>query len=208
VKSTKANPKVEMEVEEEERDDAIVGVALKWSLAVFLVVGLIAGGIVIALRRPKPPEVVEKKELIRPTVREAPKVQPPVIKFTDVTDSAGIAFRHENGAYGDKLLPETMGGGCAIFDFDGDGDQDILFVNSSRWPWDSRPASQEPATMVLYRNDGRGKFTNATESAGLATAFYGMGVACGDYDNDNDVDLFFTAVGTNHLFRNDGGYNN
>jgi hypothetical protein len=59
--------------------------------------------------------------------------------------------------------------------------------------------------MQLYRNDGAGRFTDITHAAGLAVSFYGMGVACGDYDNDGDQDLFFTAVGPNHLFRNDGG---
>ena len=58
----------------------------------------------------------------------------PLAHFTDVTSQAGIHFVHENGAYGDKLLPETMGGGVAFFDFDNDGFQDLLFVNATDWP--------------------------------------------------------------------------
>ena len=191
-------------VDDEERDDAIVGVALKWSLVLFAIVGLVGGTVAYVVTRPKPtpPAAVVNSKL--PTVRERPKVTVPHIPFTDVSDSAGILFHHENGAAGEKLLPETMGGGCAIFDSDGDGDQDILFVNSMRWSWDKRPAEKTPV-MQLYRNDGTGKFTDGTAEAGLNVTFYGMGVACGDYDNDGDTDLFFTAVGPNHLFRNDGG---
>ena len=110
--------------------------------------------------------------------------------FTDVTQAAGITFVHENGAAGDKLLPETMGGGCALFDYDNDGDVDLLLVNSSRWPWDTRPAPDTPPTLALYRNDGDWKFTDVTQEAGSAVTLYGMGVAVGDFDNDHDTDLF------------------
>ena len=77
-------------------------------------------------------------------MREAPQVELPYVPFTDITTSAGIDFVHENGAYGQKLLPETMGGGCAFWDFDADGDQDLLFVNSQRWPWDPRAVAGPP----------------------------------------------------------------
>lgn len=190
---------------DEERDDAIVGIAFKWSLVVVLVAVSIGVSLAVILTRREPPVVVQPKDVVLPSVRETPKVNPPTLKFTDITESAGITFKHENGAYGDKLLPETMGSGCAMLDFDNDGDQDILLVNSAHWPWDKRPAPDQAATMNLLRNNGTGKFTDATAEAGLAVSFYGMGVACGDYDNDGDVDLFFTAVGKNHLFRNDGG---
>src|SRR5258706_173986 len=107
----------------------------------------------------------------------------PVAKFTDITRAAGIGFTHVNGAYGDKLLPETMGGGVAFFDYDNDGHQDLLFINSTDWPW-HLPAGQLPPTPVLYHNDGHGHFTNATKGSGLDASTYGMGVAIGDYDND------------------------
>ena len=128
----------------------------------------------------------------------------PLAKFTDVTSQAGIHFIHVNGAYGDKLLPETMGGGVAFLDFDNDGKQDLLFINSSYWPGHV-PAGTNPPTMALYRNDGHGKFVDVTAGSGLDVSFYGMGVAVGDYDNDGLPDVFITAVGSNHLFHNEGG---
>ena len=124
-------------------------------------------------------------------------------RFTDITKQAGISFVHNNGAYGDKLLPETMGGGVAFFDFDNDGHQDLLFINSTYWP-EHIPAGKQPTPMALYRNDGRGRFTDVTAGSGLAVSFYGMGVAVGDYDNDGLVDVFITGVGGNRLFRNEG----
>jgi hypothetical protein len=127
----------------------------------------------------------------------------PAAKFVDVTASGGIKFTHNNGAYGDKLLPETMGGGVAFFDFDNDGFQDLLFINSTYWPGHV-PAGKIPTTMALYHNDGHGHFTDVTAGSGLDVSFYGMGVAVGDYDNDGLCDVFITAVGGNHLFHNEG----
>src|SRR5438477_10318344 len=128
----------------------------------------------------------------------------PLAKFTDITAEAGITFSHVNGAYGDKLLPETMGGGVAFFDFDNDGAQDLLFVNSSYWPWHV-PAGEKLPTAALYHNDGKGHFTDVTAGSGLDVSFYGMGVAIGDYDNDGFDDVYITGVGGNHLFHNEGG---
>jgi hypothetical protein len=126
----------------------------------------------------------------------------PTVRFTDVTAASGIRFVHNNGAYGEKLLPETMGGGVAFLDFDNDGQQDLLFINSSHWPW--RLADLKNSTMVLYHNDGKGHFTDVTAGSGLDLSFFGMGVAIGDYDNDGLDDVFITAVGGNHLFHNEG----
>jgi hypothetical protein len=137
-------------------------------------------------------------------VRAAPPVRFPRLPFTDVTAQAGITFVHENGAAGEKLLPETMGGGCAFFDFDNDGDQDLLLVNSQRWPWDERARNLPPALMALYANDGTGRFTDVTAGSGLDVSLYGMGAAVGDYDNDGLVDVFISALGANRLFHNEG----
>ena len=135
-----------------------------------------------------------------------PAIAPPDVAFIDITRQAGVTFEHENGADGQKLLPETMGGGVAFFDFNNDGRPDLLFVDSRPWPWSARVTSHErQSRLVLYRNDGGGHFTDVTRAAGLAVDLYGMGVAAADYDNDGWVDLFVTAVGANRLFRNIGG---
>ena len=127
----------------------------------------------------------------------------PSVKFTDITVAAGIKFVHHNGAYGDKLLPETMGGGVAFLDYDNDGYQDLLFINSTYWPGHI-PQDKQPPTAALYHNDGRGRFTDVTAGSGLDVSFYGMGVAIGDYDNDGLPDVFITGVGGDRLFHNEG----
>jgi hypothetical protein len=121
--------------------------------------------------------------------------------FTDVTAAAGIRFRHNNGAFGKKYLPETLGSGCAFLDFDNDGWQDILLVNSRNFP--GRPGP--PSYPALYRNNRNGSFTDVTKQAGLAIELYGFGVAAADFDNDGRVDIYITALGPNRLFRNVGG---
>src|SRR5262249_2173401 len=89
-------------------------------------------------------------------------------------------------------------------DYDGDGDQDLFFVNSEPWP-DRKKEGEPGPTQALYRNDGKGHFEDVTKEAGLDKTFFGMGVAVGDYDGDRDPDLYVTSVGGGHLFRNDGG---
>ena len=131
-----------------------------------------------------------------------PEIALPAVRFVDVTEEAGIDFVHFNGAEGDKLLPETMGAGVAFFDYDGDGDPDLFLVNSAPWP--GREMSPAP-THRLYRNDGAGRFEDATREAGLDKVFYGQGVAVGDYDNDGRPDLYITSVGRGYLFRNVDG---
>lgn len=132
----------------------------------------------------------------------------PNVRFVDVTREAGVDFIHETGAAGEKLLPETMGGGVAFFDCDGDGDQDLLFVNGTRWPWDASATNRPPATAALYRNDtapgGPVRFANITSGSGLDVPLYGMGAATGDFDGDGLADVYLTAVGANRLFRNLG----
>jgi hypothetical protein len=122
------------------------------------------------------------------------------IRFRDITSQAGILFTHNNGAFGKKYLPETMGPGCAFIDYDNDGWQDILLVNGEDWPGHKRAVS----TLKLYRNNHDGTFTDVTRKAGLAVSMFGLGVAVGDYDNDGHDDLFITALGQSHLFHNNG----
>ena len=120
--------------------------------------------------------------------------------LTDVTTAAGLDFHHNSGAYGGKLLPETLGSGCAFLDYDADGWQDILLINGMDWPGHQRQRS----TLKLYRNNRNGTFSDVTKAAGLDLEMYGMGVAVGDYNNDGFPDLFITCVGQNRLFRNTG----
>ncbi len=122
----------------------------------------------------------------------------PVVRFVDVTREAGLEFRHETGARGDKWMPETMGSGCALFDYDGDDWLDVLLVNSEGWGGEKAPGK-------LYRNLGNGTFADATERAGLDFSVYGMGATIADYDADGDPDVYLTTLGPNLLLRNDAG---
>jgi enediyne biosynthesis protein E4 len=127
--------------------------------------------------------------------------------FTEITHDLGIGFTHVNGAAGELLLPEVIGSGGALFDYDNDGDLDLLAVQGKALRAEAgRPA----ATSRLYRNDlastadRRLRFTDVTEAAGLSVSVYGMGAATGDYDNDGWVDVYVTGLGANHMFRNKG----
>ncbi|MEW5978456.1 MAG: CRTAC1 family protein [Acidobacteriota bacterium] len=125
--------------------------------------------------------------------------QPPV--FVDVTDPAGIAFRHNNGGFGKKYLPETMGSGCAFFDYDKDGWVDIFLVNSCDWPAHRRSTS----VSALCRNQKGQGFRDVTADSGLAFEAYSMGVAVGDYDNDGWDDLYISGLDGGRLFHNGEG---
>jgi len=123
------------------------------------------------------------------------------IQFRDITAQAGIHFTHNNGAFGKKWLPETMGPGCAFIDYDNDGYPDIVLVNGTDWPGHPHAGA---TTLKLYHNNRDGTFTDVTRQAGLAVPMFGLGVAVGDYDNDGFDDLFITALGQSHLFHNNG----
>src|SRR6266852_5381796 len=122
------------------------------------------------------------------------------IQFRDVTQQAGIHFVHNNGAFGKKFLPETLGPGVAFIDYDNDGWPDIFLVNGMDWPGHV----QKHATPKLYHNNHDGTFTDVTHKAGLDVEIYGLGVAVGDYDNDGFDALFVTALGQSRLFHNNG----
>jgi hypothetical protein len=122
------------------------------------------------------------------------------IGFTEVTAQAGIHFKHNSGAFGKKYLPETMGSGVCFLDYDNDGWQDILLVNSMDWP-EHKSGKSLPA---LYHNNKDGTFTDVTQQSGLAIEMYGQGCTVGDYDNDGKLDIYITTLGSNHLFRNLG----
>ncbi len=121
--------------------------------------------------------------------------------FTDVTKTAGIRFRHDAGQTPVKNMIEDMGSGLCFFDYDGDGDPDLYFVQSGPVPGKPRPGTRS----ALYRNDGKGRFTDVTKAAGVGNEQgYGMGCTAGDIDNDGDLDLYVTNFGPNVLYRNNG----
>jgi len=142
----------------------------------------------------------------RPAAPPPPSPGPaaPLPRFEDAAGAMGVRFLHENGARGKKYLPETLGSGCAVLDFDGDGRMDLFLVNSMPWPGEEGAAGAPP-TARLFRNRGDGTFEDATAASGLGEARFGLGVAAADYDGDGDTDLFLTAVGPCALYRNDGG---
>ncbi len=184
-------------------DDRVIAVALRRSLvAACLLVIVIAGGWFLLQQRPPMP-VMRQAPLTLPTGRDLPALTIPSLPFTDITAEAGIRFTHQNGAAGEKLLPETMGSGCGFIDFDNDGDQDLVLVNARRWPWDER-ADAGQATTALYQNDGTGQFTDITAGSGLDASLYGTGLAFGDVDSDGLTDVFIACVGNDRLFRNLG----
>jgi hypothetical protein len=135
-----------------------------------------------------------------PQPEQAPRYSGP-IEFIDATAQAGLRFKHNSGAYGKKYMPETLGSGCAFLDYDNDGWQDILLINSMSWP--ERKGAKSFSS--LYHNNRNGTFTDVTKEAGLAVEMYGLGCAVADYDNDGLADIYITCLGPNRLFRNLGG---
>lgn len=119
--------------------------------------------------------------------------------FEDVADEAGVDFVHVRAPTPRNWLPEIMSGGVAWLDYDGDGDQDLYFVQGGSL----EPGDGEPAGNQLYRNDD-GHFVDVTASTGTGHTGYGMGATAGDYDRDGDIDLYVTNVGANVLYRNEG----
>jgi hypothetical protein len=120
--------------------------------------------------------------------------------FVEVAQESGVDFVHHSDASASFRFPEIMGGGAALFDHDDDGDLDLYLVQSGALG----ASSTERSTNRLYRNDGAGAFSDVTDVAGVGHDGYGMGVCCGDYDDDGDIDLYVTNVGPNVLYRNNG----
>lgn len=133
----------------------------------------------------------------------------PAAKFSDITDRAGVKFRYLASHTAEKYLPETMGAGVALFDYDNDGRLDVFLVNGAPIA-DPTPKGTVPGKTGseywnrLYRQKADGTFEDVTEKAGLQGVGYGMGVAVGDYDNDGFEDLYVTAYGGNRLYHNNG----
>lgn len=183
--------------------EAVIRRAFYRSSGVILAVVLAGMAMWYLSRDESAPETVEEAVVSGPVIEtDAPSHTPPVVTFTDITAAAGIEFVHVNGSYGEKLMPETMGSGGAFLDYDNDGDQDLLLVNSNWWPGHAR--GPEP-TLSLYQNNGHGQFRDVTAAAGLAISSYGMGAAIGDYDNNGWTDIYVTTLGRNFLLANTAG---
>jgi enediyne biosynthesis protein E4 len=201
------NPSTSAPTEESEElahyDDAVIGRAFRWSAVAAVLVALGGLGAYLYMHRKPAPTPPKMTLMAAPKMATAPTAQIPQSTFTDITAASGLNFTHVNGAYGEKLLPETMGGGVAFLDYDNDGNQDLLLINSTYWPGHV-PAGKTPPTMALYHNDGHGHFTDVTAGSGLDVSLYGMGVAVGDFDNDGLPDVFISCVNGNHLFHNEG----
>jgi hypothetical protein len=131
--------------------------------------------------------------------------------FVESAASVGLAFTHVSGANGQYHMPEQMGAGVALFDYDLDGDLDVFLVQSGSLTPAGKGGAASP-TSRLFRNDltvaadktRKLHFTDVTDAAGVGARGYGMGAAVGDYDNDGDLDLFVTSFGQETLYRNDG----
>jgi len=123
------------------------------------------------------------------------------IVLYDVTKETGITFVHTDGGCGERYIMETVSAGLALFDYDGDGDIDIYFLNGA--PLKGTKSNAVPKN-ALYRNEGGWRFTDVTEEAGVGDTGYGLGVAVGDYDNDGDLDIYLNNYGPNVLYRNNG----
>ena len=125
----------------------------------------------------------------------------PALRFTDVTADSGLQFTHQQGG---AETPTTLAGAVVVLDFNQDGAPDLFFVNGAPWPWEESLDKRLTRSSALFRNDGAGRFTDVTASAGINGEMQGMAATAGDFDNDGQTDLFVTCVGRNHLFRNLG----
>jgi hypothetical protein len=129
--------------------------------------------------------------------------QAPTVTLKNVAQSAGITFALDNSPTPEKHLIESVPGGVAAFDYNGDGRVDLFFTNGAASP--TLEKSSEKFWNRLYRNEGGMRFADATNDAGLAGSGYSMGAAAADYDNDGDTDLFVAGVNVRQLYRNTGG---
>lgn len=182
-------------------DDAVIGRAFRWSIACLAAAAALGASAwwLLGARSGTPADPAAAR--MPAPVTHTAAAAAPALPFRDVTAAAGIDFLHETGARGERLLPETMGGGVAFLDYDGDGDQDLLLIGARAW---SEDGDHGRPSLALYANDGSGRFADVTASAGLAVRCYCMGAAVGDYDGDGRTDVFVSALGADLLFRNTG----
>jgi hypothetical protein len=179
--------------------------ALVIGAAAVVVAGLGVSAWLVFFPSPPPLEqiIIKQEAYIPPPPMAA---VPAPLSFTDITAQTGITFKHHTGAFlkdgkESRYMPESMGPGVVLFDYDSDGDLDIFVANSSDFP--GHTTTKSPTTSHLYRNEGALRFTDVTQAAGLAVASYGMGAAAGDYDGDGHADLLLTTWGGPRLFHNE-----
>ncbi len=175
--------------------------ALWGSLVVLLFIAIVVVAVLLLPRPDRIDPTVDQPSQVAPILTPV-EYEAPSPRLSDITRSSGIDFVHVNGATGERLLPETMGGGVAFLDFENDGDQDLIFVNSDNWSWSDSGGID--SASALYLNQGDGTFEKAVD-VGLEDPLYGMGIAVGDFDGDSYVDVYLTAVGSNRLLRNEKG---
>lgn len=122
--------------------------------------------------------------------------------FADITTEVAVDFRHDSGWNGSYFMPEHIGAGCALFDYDGDGDLDLYLIDSG--PHTDQRVGGRSVINRFFEQQATGSYVEQTERSGLGDAGYGMGSAVGDYDNDGDLDVFVTNLGPDALYRNEG----
>jgi enediyne biosynthesis protein E4 len=185
------------------QDDQIIGRALLWSLT-FVCFAVVTGWFIRQQWFVTPPLQQRLSASPIPTYPALPSPVPaspsraPDLPFADVTALSGIEFVHHNGATPDRRLPEAMGGGVTCFDYDLDGDDDVLFVQTAA-------SSEDRSSLLLYSNQGQGTFRDVTIAAGLHCQLMGMAASAADFDNDGWPDLFVTGVHRQLLWHNRDG---
>jgi hypothetical protein len=187
------------------------------AVTLFVAAGFAPAGGQEKQRTPPQPQAAERQragrsyssgEPLKSAPPAAPQAASPVT-FTDITAQSGIVFKHDASITSQKYLPEAMGGGVAMLDYDGDGRLDLFFTNGARiddpMPRGSVPDKRDPKYWNrLFRQRPDGTFEDVSERAGVKGEGYSMGAAAGDYDNDGRIDLFVTGYGGQALYRNNG----
>ena len=204
--SSTPDPKEHDAIEDEviSTDGTVISQAFRWSLLGLVVLGGVVFGVATLLsdQDGEVEEIIERDPIVGPGRLVTVAEEQPPLPFVDITDAIGVSFVHDSGATGEKLLPETMVGGVAWFDMDGDQDPDLLLTGGRAWPWDN--ADREVRSLGLYRNDA-GQFVDVTAGSGFPQDAYVMGPAIGDVDGDGDLDVFLSCLGKDRLLLNEGG---
>ena len=144
-------------IDQDIENDAVIGSALRTSLLVFVIAAFPVILILLFFVFQSEEEQSTETTVTLPDIRQSNEQPPPHLPFIDVTKESGIRFSHESGKYGEKLLPETMGSGVVVLDYDQDGHQDLFFVNSCRWAWDVRDQSPSPCCLLYTSPSPRDK---------------------------------------------------